>query len=72
VLFVGHTHLPFAPRLLGGGLIANPGALLRDPAEPMGQGMLWDREAGRFVPGPAPVEQSDWLAVLRDPPWTVR
>ncbi len=29
MLLVGHTHRPFALRALGGGLISNPGALLR-------------------------------------------
>ena len=33
VLFVGHTHLAFA-RIPGRRMICNPGALLRDPAEP--------------------------------------
>ena len=32
VLIVGHTHVPFARWLPGGRLVANPGALLRDPA----------------------------------------
>jgi len=31
VLIVGHTHIPFALSTLGGGLIVNPGALLREP-----------------------------------------
>lgn len=31
VLIVGHTHIPFALSTLGGGLLANPGALLREP-----------------------------------------
>jgi predicted phosphodiesterase len=29
---VGHTHAPFIRRLANGGIVANPGALLRDPA----------------------------------------
>ena len=32
VLLVGHTHVPFARTLPGGQLVANAGALLRDPA----------------------------------------
>ena len=31
VLIVGHTHVPFALSVVGGGMIANPGALLREP-----------------------------------------
>ena len=53
VLVVGHTHVAFA-RSVARGLVANPGALLRDPAHPMDQAMLFDRESGRFVPSPAP------------------
>jgi putative phosphoesterase len=54
VLVVGHTHLAFARRVTGGRMIVNPGALLRDPANPMETAMLLDPESGRFVPGPAP------------------
>jgi putative phosphoesterase len=32
ILLVGHTHAPFIRRLGEGRLVANPGALLRDPA----------------------------------------
>ncbi len=32
VLIVGHTHEPFCRRLSRGRMVANPGALLRDPA----------------------------------------
>ena len=32
VLIVGHTHVPFVRRLASGKIVANPGALLRDPA----------------------------------------
>jgi putative phosphoesterase len=52
VLVVGHTHLPLA-RFVDRRLVCNPGALLRDPAEPMEGGMLLDRESGKFVPAPA-------------------
>lgn len=31
ILLVGHTHGPFIRRLENGGIVANPGALLRDP-----------------------------------------
>lgn len=54
VLIVGHTHLTFALSTSAGGLIANPGALLRDPAHPMERAMIFDRETGEFVPGPEP------------------
>ncbi len=53
VLVVGHTHVPFA-RFVDRRLVCNPGALLRDPAEPMEGGMLFDRESGKFMPAPAP------------------
>jgi putative phosphoesterase len=53
VLLVGHTHLAFALRVAGGGLIANPGALLRDPASKSEAGaMLYDPDSGKFVPAP--------------------
>ena len=53
VLVVGHTHLPFA-RFVDRRLVCNPGALLRDPAQPMeSNGMLFDPASGKFVPGPA-------------------
>jgi len=55
VLLVGHTHIAFAIELLGGGLVANPGALLRDPAEPQeSRAWLYDADSGRFTQGPAP------------------
>jgi putative phosphoesterase len=53
VLVVGHTHLPFA-RFVDRRLVCNPGALLRDPAEPMEGAMLFDRESGKLAPAPAP------------------
>jgi len=52
VLVTGHTHRPFA-RFVDRRLVCNPGALLRDPAEAMEGGMLFDRESGKFVPAPA-------------------
>lgn len=55
VLLVGHTHIPFALSVLGGGLIANPGALLRSPAERQeSSAWIFDPDRGTFVPGPAP------------------
>lgn len=53
VLVVGHTHLAFALRAAGGGLVVNPGALLRDPAHRAEAGaMLFDPDSGKFVPVP--------------------
>ena len=53
VLVVGHTHLAFALRVAGGGLVVNPGALLRDPAtKPEAGAMLFDPDARKFVPAP--------------------
>jgi putative phosphoesterase len=53
VLVVGHTHLPFA-RFVGRRLVCNPGALLRDPAQPMDGAILFDQATGKFAPAPAP------------------
>jgi putative phosphoesterase len=53
VLVVGHTHLAFALREAGGGLVINPGALLRDPAtRPEADAMLFDPDSGKFTPAP--------------------
>jgi putative phosphoesterase len=53
VLVVGHTHLAYALQVAGGGLIVNPGALLRDPAHPSEAGaLLYDKESGKFAPAP--------------------
>lgn len=54
VLLVGHTHIPFRLELFGGRCIANPGALLRDPAHPMDQAWLVDPATGKFQQAPAP------------------
>lgn len=54
VLVVGHTHLTFALATRAGGLVANPGALLRDPVQPVERAMIFDPETGKFVPGPEP------------------
>jgi hypothetical protein len=54
VLLVGHTHLPFALTTSNGRLIANPGALLREPADqPEHRAPIFDPDRGQFVPGPA-------------------
>jgi putative phosphoesterase len=53
VLILGHVHESFAHHV-GQRLVCNPGALLRDPAQPMGGAMLFDRESGTFAPAPAP------------------
>lgn len=53
VLILGHTHTPFEMRFSDGGLIANPGALLRDAGEERAQAMLYDPARGTFVPAPA-------------------
>jgi predicted phosphodiesterase len=53
VLVVGHTHIAFALQVAGGGLIVNPGALLRDPAHRSDPGaMLFDPDTGKSVPMP--------------------
>jgi predicted phosphodiesterase len=55
VLVVGHTHVAFVLHGLGGRLVANPGALLREPGEKReGRAWLLDPDSGTFVPGPAP------------------
>jgi putative phosphoesterase len=36
ILVVGHTHLPFVRRIADGRIVANPGALLRDPGRDVG------------------------------------
>jgi predicted phosphodiesterase len=53
VLIVGHTHIAFAMQIPGGGLIVNPGALLRDPAHRSEPGaMLFDPDTGKSMPVP--------------------
>ena len=64
VLVVGHTHVPFA-RFVGRRLVCNPGALLRDPAQPMESGMLLDPASGKFVP--APTRSGGTFGVLEVP-----
>lgn len=52
VLIVGHTHLPFTLTTRGGGLIANPGALLRSDSEPSAT-LVFDVECGMYTLAPA-------------------
>ena len=40
ILVCGHTHLAFELCVSGGRRVINPGALLRDPAEPMGEATI--------------------------------
>jgi putative phosphoesterase len=66
VLLVGHTHLAFALRVAGGKLIANPGALLRDPThQPERYATVYDPDSGKLVPAP-PIEGGTF-GVLRLP-----
>jgi hypothetical protein len=61
VLIVGHTHLAFERRIAGGRVICNPGALLRDPAEPLDvQTLAFRREGSLLVP--------DDAGAVRSPP----
>lgn len=51
VLVVGHTHIPFLLRVVGGGLIVNPGALLREAVEGAdASARRFDPKVGSFVP----------------------
>ncbi len=55
VLILGDTHLASSMTTLGGGLIANPGALPRETeSERAGQALLFDADRGKFVQRPAP------------------
>lgn len=54
VLVVGHTHIPFCIDVVSRGLVVNPGALLRDSAEPMSDAWLLDPATGKFERAPAP------------------
>jgi predicted phosphodiesterase len=50
VLLVGHTHRAIVLETPSGAIIANPGALLRDPADDFQQrAMIFDPDAGKFV-----------------------
>jgi predicted phosphodiesterase len=53
VLLVGHTHLPFALTTPTGGLIANPGALLRSEPDSSKQSLAYDLESKTYVLAPA-------------------
>jgi putative phosphoesterase len=49
VLVVGHTHAPLARRADSGGLVLNPGTLMREAKHAPEAALLFDRDAGRFV-----------------------
>lgn len=50
VLVVGHTHIAFAMEVAGGGLIVNPGTLLREPVEGANaQARRYDPEVDDYV-----------------------
>jgi len=50
VLVVGHSHAPFMLSDLGGGLIVNPGALLRDRARRRHAApVIFDPQKGTFA-----------------------
>ncbi len=56
VIICGHTHTPMSITLGGGKLVANPGALLRDPAQKHAEpAWIYDPGLGNFVQGPKPV-----------------
>ena len=48
VLLVGHTHLPFRMDAAGGGIVCNPGALLRDPIQKLGALPVFNPKTGAF------------------------
>jgi putative phosphoesterase len=55
VMVVGHTHIAFAITHASGGMIVNPGALLREPKTKLeGSAWIFDPDRGTFAPGPAP------------------
>lgn len=54
VLLVGHTHQPFTMTNLRGGLIANPGALLRSDPSSAALGLTYDVEHKAYVLAPPP------------------
>ena len=51
VLLVGHTHIPFVLSMPGRGIIANPGAVLRDL--PHDEPWIYDPGSQSFLPGTA-------------------
>ena len=65
VLVVGHTHVPMCLEVPGGGLVVNPGALLRDPAEP--PDLAWHLEPESGTPSPAPAVPPGTFGVLELP-----
>lgn len=75
VFVAGHTHIPMVLTVTVAGsasaVFVNPGAILRDPAQPMTEGaMLYDPEAGAFAP--APTSTGGTFAVLELPSREVR
>lgn len=54
VLIVGHTHLAFELRTFAGGMIINPGALLRQAAKSLTKTCSTTPTAERFRPRPCP------------------
>lgn len=49
VLVVGHTHAPLARRADSGGLVLNPGTLMRGAKYAPEAALLFDRATGKFV-----------------------
>ncbi len=49
VLVVGHNHIPFFISVPGGGIVVNPGALLRDPAVKLEYPWILDPKTGSFT-----------------------
>ncbi len=49
VLIVGHTHAPLMRRADSGGLVLNPGTLMREARYAPEGGLVFDPAAGRFV-----------------------
>jgi hypothetical protein len=65
VFLVGHTHQPFAMTTPRGGLIANPGALLRSEPNTSALGLAYDIERKAYVL--APTASSGTFGVLELP-----
>ncbi len=49
VLVVGHTHAPLKRRAASGGLVLNPGTLMREAKYAPEAALIFDRAAGKFV-----------------------
>jgi len=65
VLVVGHTHVPMWLEAPGGGVIVNPGALLRASVAPKGGTFI--RDAGSGMMAPAPAHGGGLIGVLELP-----